>query len=222
MKRCVLVIPDAGPLNSLWVADRLDLLLRLDMPIVVVDAVYDEVTSDLHYPRDAAVKEFVEANRPPFVIEQTDIGTYERERRRAGKPRKRNVGELAMMDFISDDGGVRRYLESNDPLLVLYEDRGLRVFQRPPNMHLLSTVGLLRGMEKVGVIRSADAIIGEMTNPTKAEIRAILEDRVKPETRLKLGSLLMEIGREAGLTEEDLAIMEQVRDTTSARSASFE
>ena len=28
MKRCVLVIPDAGPLESLWVADRLDLLLR--------------------------------------------------------------------------------------------------------------------------------------------------------------------------------------------------
>ena len=167
MKRCVLVIPDAGPLNSLWVADRLDLLLRLDMPVVIVDAVYDEVTRDLRYPKDAEVKQFIESNQPPFVIEQTDIGTYERERLRAGKPRKRNVGELAMMDFISDSGGVRRYLESNDPLLVLFEDRGLRVFQRPPNMHLLSTVGLLRGMEKVGVIRSADTIIGEMTNPTK-------------------------------------------------------
>ena len=57
---------------------------------------------------------------------------------------------------------------------------------------------------------------------TEAEVRAILEDSVKPETRLKLGSLLVEIGREAGLTEEDLAIMEQARDTTSARSASFE
>ena len=167
MKRCVLVIPDTGPLNSLWVADRLDLLLRLDMPIVVVDAVYDEVTSDLRYAKDAAVREFIEANRPPFVIEQTDIGAYERERRRAGKQRKRNIGELAMMDFLSDAGGVRRYLQSSDPLLVLYEDRGLRVFQRPPNMHLLSTVGFLRGMEKVGIIRSADAIIGEMTNPTK-------------------------------------------------------
>ena len=167
MKRCVLVIPDAGPLDSLWVADRLDLLLRLDMPIVIVDVVYDEVTSDLRYPKDAAVKAFIEANQPPFVIEQTDIGAYERARRRAGKPRKRNIGELAMMDFISDAGGVRRYLQSNDPLLMLYEDRGLRVFQRPPNMRLLSTVGLLRGMEKVGVIRSADAIISEMTNPTK-------------------------------------------------------
>ena len=57
---------------------------------------------------------------------------------------------------------------------------------------------------------------------TEAEVRAILEDSVKPETRLKLGSLLVEIGREAGLTEEDLAIMEQARDKTSARSASFE
>jgi len=132
-----------------------------------VDAVYDEVTSDLSYPKDAAVKAFIDSNRPPFVIEHTDIGAYERERVKAEKSRKRNVGELAMMDFISDSGGVRRYLKSNEPLLILYEDKGLRVFQKPPNMHLLSTVGLLRGMEKVGAIRSADAVIREMTNPTK-------------------------------------------------------
>ena len=130
MKRCVLVIPDAGPLNSLWVADRLDLLLRLSMPIVVVDAVYDEVTSDLRYPKDAAVKAFIDGHSPPFVIEQTDVGAYERERRRAGEPPKRNIGELAMMDFISDAGGVRRYLESSDPLLVLFEDRGAAGFSQ--------------------------------------------------------------------------------------------
>lgn len=45
-KRCTLVIPDAGPFNSLWVANELPLLLKLDMPIVVVDAVYDELTRD--------------------------------------------------------------------------------------------------------------------------------------------------------------------------------
>ncbi len=167
MKRCVLAIPDAGPLNSLWVANRLDLLLRLDMPIAVVDAVYDEVTSDPNYRKDSEVKAFIDSNRPPFAIEQTDIGAYERARRKAGKPRKRNIGELAMMDFISDEGGVRRHLDSSDPLLVLYEDQGLRVFRKPPNMHLLSTVGLLRGMEKVGLIRCADAVLTEMTNPTQ-------------------------------------------------------
>ena len=165
MKRCVLLIPDAGPLNSLWVADQLDLLLCLDMPIVIVDAVYDEVTGDPRYPKDAEVKAFIDGHRPPFVIERTDVGAFERERRRAGKPPKRNVGELAMMDFISEDGGVRRYLDSGEPLLVLFEDRGLRVLSKPPNMHLLSTVGLLRGLERVGLIPSADAVIGEMTNP---------------------------------------------------------
>lgn len=46
MKRCTLIIPDAGPFNSLWVADQLSLLLTLDMRLVVVDAVYDELTSD--------------------------------------------------------------------------------------------------------------------------------------------------------------------------------
>jgi hypothetical protein len=46
VKQCTGIIPDAGPFVSLWVADRLDLLLALDMRLVVIGAVYDEVTSD--------------------------------------------------------------------------------------------------------------------------------------------------------------------------------
>jgi len=34
LKRCSLIIPDAGPINSLWVADQLSLLLKLDMAIL--------------------------------------------------------------------------------------------------------------------------------------------------------------------------------------------
>ena len=171
MKRCVLVIRDAGPLNSLWVADRLDLLLDLDMPIVLVDAVYAELTSDPSYPKDAAFKAFVEAHTPPFVIERTDVGKWMLERQRTGMPPKRNLGELAMMDFISDAGPVRKYLSGGDPVLILFEDRGVRLFNKPTNAHLLSTVGLLRGMEKAGLIASANAIIHEMTNPTRPDRR---------------------------------------------------
>ena len=47
----------------------------------------------------------------------------------------------------------------------------VRVFNKPPNLHLLSTVGLLRGLERVGVIPSANAIIHEMTHPSKADRR---------------------------------------------------
>jgi predicted nucleic acid-binding protein len=168
MKRCTIILPDAGPLNSLWVADRLDLLLKLDMKIVIVDAVYDELTSDLSYLKDREVKEFIDRNAPPFVIEPTDIGVLEREKRLQGKVLKKNAGELAMVDFISSDGGLERYLGSNEPVAILFEDAGLRIFNRPPHLHLISTVGLLRGLEDVGVIASADDVIHDMLHPRKA------------------------------------------------------
>jgi plasmid stability protein len=57
---------------------------------------------------------------------------------------------------------------------------------------------------------------------TEAEVRAILEDTVKPEGRVKLGSLLAEIGRRAKLTDDEFAVFEQVRDKTPARSMNFE
>jgi predicted nucleic acid-binding protein len=167
MKRCTIILPDAGPVNSLWVADRLNLLLQLDMRIVIVDAVYDELTSDLSYLKDAEVKAFIDGNSPPFVIERTDIGESERQKRRLGEKPKKNAGELAMVDFVSDEGGLERYLKANEPVAILFEDAGLRVFNRPPNLHLISTVGLLRGLEEVGIIASADEVIQEMLHPTK-------------------------------------------------------
>lgn len=167
MKRCTLILPDAGPINSLWVADRLELLLALDMRIVIVDAAYDELTSDLSYLKDYEVKLFIDSNIPPFVIAETDIGKLEREKRRLGQKLKKNAGELAMVDFMSDEGGITEYLSADEPVAILFEDTGLRLIAKPPNLHLLSTVGLLRGMEEVGIIQSADAVITEMLHPTR-------------------------------------------------------
>ena len=59
-------------------------------------------------------------------------------------------------------------------------------------------------------------------NSTEAEVRAILKQTVKPEGRIKLGTLLVEMGRELRLTDEEIAIIEQVRDKSPARHASFE
>lgn len=56
----------------------------------------------------------------------------------------------------------------------------------------------------------------------EAEMRDILETVVKPQGRVKLGSLLSEIGREVKLTEEEFAIFESARDKTPARAASLE
>jgi len=56
----------------------------------------------------------------------------------------------------------------------------------------------------------------------EAEMRNILESAVKPPGRVKLGSMLAEIGRQVKLTDEELATFESVRDKTPARAASLE
>ena len=57
---------------------------------------------------------------------------------------------------------------------------------------------------------------------TEAEVRAILENAVKPEGRVKLGTLLVEIGRRASLTDDEFAAFEQMRERTPATPVSFE
>jgi len=55
----------------------------------------------------------------------------------------------------------------------------------------------------------------------EAEVRAILESAVRPQGRVKLGSLLVEMGRQAKLSDEEFALFEHVRDRTPARPVSF-
>ena len=55
----------------------------------------------------------------------------------------------------------------------------------------------------------------------EAEVREILESAVSPQGRVKLGSLLATMGRQAKLTDKEFAVFEQVRDKTPARPVSF-
>jgi len=56
----------------------------------------------------------------------------------------------------------------------------------------------------------------------EAEIREILQAAVKPEGRLKLGTLLTEIGRKVKLSDAEFKVFENVRDRTPARLVNFE
>ena len=56
---------------------------------------------------------------------------------------------------------------------------------------------------------------------TEAEVRAILENAVKPQGRLKLGSLLAEIGRDTRLTDDLIALINE-RDRTPPREIGIE
>ncbi len=53
---------NAGSFNSLWVADRIDLLLAPDIRFVVVDTIYDDFTSNMSYPKDREVKRRAQSN----------------------------------------------------------------------------------------------------------------------------------------------------------------
>ena len=55
-----------------------------------------------------------------------------------------------------------------------------------------------------------------------AEIREILEAAVRPAERVKLGSLLASIGREAGLSDGDVDSLQSLRDETPVEPMSFE
>ncbi|WP_130357930.1 FitA-like ribbon-helix-helix domain-containing protein [Pigmentiphaga kullae] len=58
---------------------------------------------------------------------------------------------------------------------------------------------------------------------TEAEVRSILEQAAKPEGRVKLGSLLTSIAREAGgLTDAEAESINQLRDKTPAKPMDFE
>jgi plasmid stability protein len=57
---------------------------------------------------------------------------------------------------------------------------------------------------------------------TEAEIRDILEQAVKPAGRIKLGAHLAAIGRDAGLTAEDVEAIQGHRDPTPAAPMTFE
>ena len=56
----------------------------------------------------------------------------------------------------------------------------------------------------------------------EAEVREILESATSPKGRVKLGSLLADMGRLARLSDEEFAVFEQARDKAPSRPVSFE
>ncbi len=56
----------------------------------------------------------------------------------------------------------------------------------------------------------------------EAEVREILESAVSPQGRVKLGSLLADMGRRAKLSEQEFDVFEQVRSKAPARPVNLE
>lgn len=72
------------------------------------------------------------------------------------------------------------------------------------------------------VHRALRARAAQHSQSMEAEVREILEAAISPRGRMKLGSLLAEMGHQAKLSDEEFAVFEQARDKTPSRSVSFE
>ena len=57
---------------------------------------------------------------------------------------------------------------------------------------------------------------------TEAEIRDILERAARPEGRVRMGEALARLGREIGLTDEEVEQINQLRDKTPAEPMRFD
>jgi plasmid stability protein len=55
----------------------------------------------------------------------------------------------------------------------------------------------------------------------EAEVRLILDDAVNPQSVPELGSFLAGVGKEVGLTDDDIEVFEDARDRSPARVTSF-
>jgi antitoxin FitA len=57
---------------------------------------------------------------------------------------------------------------------------------------------------------------------TEAEVREILAIAVTPETRVRLGDALSELGRKSGLSNKDFEVLQETRVKTPAKPMRFE
>jgi plasmid stability protein len=72
------------------------------------------------------------------------------------------------------------------------------------------------------VHRALRARAAQRGRSMEAEVREILTSAIHPAGRVKLGSLLADMGRQAQLNDEEAAAFAQVRDLQPARPVSFE
>ena len=57
---------------------------------------------------------------------------------------------------------------------------------------------------------------------TEAEVRDILASAVKPAARVRMGEALAALGRDIGITDRDIEILNQSRDRKPAEPLTFE
>lgn len=158
LNRLMFLIPDGGPLIRLAMADRLDVLAALQMPLYVIDQVKWELTREGAREDAQRLIAFFRDN-PDLVRDfETSVGANARGVREADPVASQRGLTLKALDEMF--GRMEEIAAQHGPVLMLFEDWDIQHL-RPTvkgDTHLLSTKALLVGMERRGLIPSAEAL----------------------------------------------------------------
>jgi hypothetical protein len=153
-----LFVLDTGPLITLAAADSLDYLLFPNVPVVIPDAVFYEATRDVGKLGAQSVLDWVKAHRTQVEIAVTETyAVYDAARQINPVARMPNMGEQAAIEVIEEPGR----LQGDEVAILLCEEAAItsRITVNQPDLIIeMTTMDLLRALEKEQRINSADAV----------------------------------------------------------------
>jgi hypothetical protein len=175
--RTKVVLPDASPLFSFEAlgVGGLDLILRAGMPVVLTDYIEWEATRS-GSDSAKAIAAWIAAHPDQITVVETERGQDRIAKEKAGitsKKLRRNVGEQTIFEAISE-GDV-----GPGPMLFLYEEDKFvdpSFYGRHP-VHSVTTYGFLVGLERSGIIDSADKALALIRSNGRDGVKALLIDR---------------------------------------------
>ena len=152
MKVVRVIVPDAGPINTLAAAHLLPLLIApAQIRLTLIQSVVDEILV-----QSAELSKFMATHADRIDVIETSVCADNKARRARGEILGKGRGDLAIADFLLnyvDD------VTKNAPALLITEDKGLlgrlsRQEAFTSNTHFITTAAYLRALEKRGIIAS--------------------------------------------------------------------
>ncbi len=160
-----LAIPDSGPLISLGRIDRLDLLDRFNCPIVITDMVVGEVLQGMPGAPDARVfRDWFQQGGNRIQTIETSIGLLWNALspdQQALRKRIKDAGETSIWQF---SNRLRDTRGASDYGLVLFEDNQVKNLDFGPRIAKVTTWSFMIGLERMGIIQSAEDLHQELSD----------------------------------------------------------
>lgn len=154
-----ILITDTSSLITLAVAESLDYLAFLGIPIFVPDAVYFEATFDIEKMGASDIVAWVQQNPGLVQIIPTDTFIDEMHRRESGKRARRDLGETAALEIANESklighSGQSFILTEDDAVL----NGGFVQSSDSRQIFVISTHDFLDALEAEQLINSAEAV----------------------------------------------------------------